>query len=273
MIRKLTLLSIALLIGIRGFASTDTLRVLAIGNSFSEDAVENYLHDLGKADGVTLIIGNMVIGGCSLETHRNNALNDLPLYSYRKIEADGEKHVTPNARLADVIPSERWDYISFQQVSNNSGIYDTWFPYLTELLDYTKRRVTNPDVKYALHMTWAYAQNSTHGGFANYGRDQSRMYRAIVDAVGRAAETADIDIVIPTGTAIQNARSSPLGDTLCRDGYHLDLTVGRFVAACTWYATLTGRSVLSNGFAPESLSESEISIARRSAHDAVHGSR
>jgi hypothetical protein len=118
-------------------------------------------------------------------------------------------------------------------------------------------------------MTWAYAQNSTHAGFANYGRDQSRMYRAIVDAVGRVAETAGMDIVIPTGKAIQNARSSQLGDTLCRDGYHLDLTVGRFVAACTWYATLSGRCVSGNGFAPESLSESEISIARRSADDAI----
>ena len=47
----------------------DTLRVLAIGNSFSQDAVEQYLHELGKSEGYIMIIGNMYIGGCSLERH------------------------------------------------------------------------------------------------------------------------------------------------------------------------------------------------------------
>ena len=44
----------------------DTVRVLAIGNSFSQDAVEQYLHELGEAEGYELVIGNLFIGGCSL---------------------------------------------------------------------------------------------------------------------------------------------------------------------------------------------------------------
>ena len=47
-------------------ANNDTIKVLAIGNSFSQDAVEQYLHELGEAEGITMIIGNMFIGGCSL---------------------------------------------------------------------------------------------------------------------------------------------------------------------------------------------------------------
>ena len=31
-------------------ANNDTIKVLAIGNSFSQDAVEQYLHELGEAD-------------------------------------------------------------------------------------------------------------------------------------------------------------------------------------------------------------------------------
>lgn len=50
-------------------ANNDTIKVLAIGNSFSQDAVEQYLHELGEAEGITMIIGNMFIGGCSLERH------------------------------------------------------------------------------------------------------------------------------------------------------------------------------------------------------------
>lgn len=66
----------------------DTLRVLAIGNSFSQDAVEQYLHELGKSEGYIMIIGNMYIGGCSLERHVKNIRNNTPAYAYRKVNPE-----------------------------------------------------------------------------------------------------------------------------------------------------------------------------------------
>lgn len=69
----------------------DTLRVLAIGNSFSQDAVEQYLHELGKSEGYIMIIGNMYIGGCSLERHVKNIRNNTPAYAYRKVDKNGER--------------------------------------------------------------------------------------------------------------------------------------------------------------------------------------
>ncbi len=59
------------------------------------------------------------------------------------------------------------------------------------------------------------------------------MYQAIADAVKKAAKVNKIKIVIPSGTAIQNARTSFIGDHLNRDGYHLDVKIGRYTAACT----------------------------------------
>ena len=44
------------------------MNVLAIGNSFSEDATR-YLHQIAKAQGTPLTVVNLVIGGCSLERH------------------------------------------------------------------------------------------------------------------------------------------------------------------------------------------------------------
>ena len=44
-----------------------TIKILAIGNSFSEDAIEQYLHELADADGIETVIGNLYIPGCSLE--------------------------------------------------------------------------------------------------------------------------------------------------------------------------------------------------------------
>ncbi|NDW10714.1 DUF4886 domain-containing protein [Dysgonomonas sp. 520] len=260
----LTLLLLAVSFG----ANAETIKILAIGNSFSEDAVENYLYEIGKADDVTLIIGNMYIGGCNLETHWNNANDNKASYEYRKI-VDGTKTNTKDTKLETAIADEDWDYISFQQASPNSGQYNTYFPYLTNLLAYVKTKATNPNVKYAFHSTWAYQQNSTHSGFANYGKDQMTMYNAIVDASNRAATEVGISIVIPSGTAIQNARTSFVGDNLCRDGYHLDTNIGRFIAACTWYEKLTGKNILDNTYVLASLSDKSLEVAHKSAHSAV----
>ena len=49
------------------------------------------------------------------------------------------------------------------------------------------------------------------------------MYRSIVGAVNKAARQYKIKYIMPSGTAIQNARTSFAGDHLNRDGYHLDL--------------------------------------------------
>jgi hypothetical protein len=66
----------------------EVIKVLAIGNSFSQDAAEAYLDDLAKAAGIRLIVANAYIAGCTLETHSNNANGNLPAYSYRKINEE-----------------------------------------------------------------------------------------------------------------------------------------------------------------------------------------
>ena len=37
------------------------IRILAIGNSFSEDAIESHLYELAKESGKTVIVGNLYI--------------------------------------------------------------------------------------------------------------------------------------------------------------------------------------------------------------------
>lgn len=246
-----------------------TIRVLAIGNSFSADALENYLYDLGKNQDVTFIIGNLYIGGSSLETHWNNSTTNKASYSYRKINALGVQTTTAGTTLLQGIKDEAWDYISVQQNSGNSGIVTTYFPYLTDLLTFVKSNVTNPAVKYIFHQTWAYAGNSTHADFTKYEKNQEKMYNAIVNTVIQATDQVGINIVVPAGTAIQNGRTSILGDTFCRDGYHLDMGVGRFTASCTWYEILTGFSAVDNTFRPASLTQTEARIAKEAAHYAV----
>lgn len=249
--------------------SNSIVKILAIGNSFSQDAIETYLFELAQTEDIQVIIGNLNIGGASLDLHWNNAKDDKHAYQYAKIDASGTKTITSNIAISDALDDEDWDFISFQQVSSNSGIYHTYINPLPLLFSYVEQRATNPDVKYILHQTWAYSQDSDHKRFINYNRDQITMYNAIVDAVWRAKRLAPIDIIVPAGTAIQNGRSSTVGDNFCRDGYHLDLNIGRYTVACTWFEAIFDKSVIGNSFKPSILSENEAKIAQYAAHYAV----
>ncbi|WP_424493339.1 DUF4886 domain-containing protein [Salinimicrobium sp. GXAS 041] len=244
------------------------LKVLAIGNSFSEDAIEYYLHGLVNAAGEEIVIGNLYIGGAELALHLENATNNASSYSYRKVNAQGDKTTTANVSIATALADEDWDYISFQQVSQESGNYETFTESLPGLYNYVAENVDNPDTQYLLHQTWAYAQNSTHSGFVNYDNDQMTMYEAIVDAYEQAEGLIPTYRIVPSGTAIQNARTSYLGDNFNRDGYHLN-EIGRYTAASAWFEILFEQSVVGNSYMPAGFIPVDVEIAQHAAHEAV----
>lgn len=244
-----------------------TIRILAIGNSFSEDAVEQYLHELGEHDGVEMIIGNLYIGGCPLEKHWKNAEADKPAYRYRKIDLQNQSHWTDNMKISTALTDEPWDYISLQQASGSSGIQETYEPYLKNLVAYIHNLA--PKSKIVWHQTWAYAKTSDHGEFPKYGRDQLRMYDMINAAAKKGMKENKIKKVVPSGTTIQNARNTYIGDNMNRDGYHLHLVHGRYAAACTWYEALTGRKVTGNTYAPEGVDAKMAATIQKCAHNAV----
>ena len=217
-----------------------TIKILSIGNSFSQDALY-YLHDIANSAGINIIAGNLYIGGCSLEKHSNNALSNAKNYVYYKWTYTGvtEKN---NISMEEAIHDENWDYITFQQSSGDSGIYTTYQPYLNNLIKYVKSTSLNPNVKLALNMTWAYSSKSTNDNFDQYNHDQSFMYNAISKAYRQASYSTGIDVLIPCGTSIQNARTNKylraVGNELTTDGYHLNEGVGRYIAGLTLFETI-----------------------------------
>ena len=120
-----------------------TLKILAVGNSFSQDAVEQYLWELFDAAGIDAVIGNLFIGGCTLERHRDNARSGDGAYRYRKI-VDGVRTETPNVSLDRALNDEAWDIVTLQQASGKSGRYATYQPYLRDLIEHVGRLVHNP---------------------------------------------------------------------------------------------------------------------------------
>lgn len=258
-----------------------TLRVLAIGNSFSEDAVEQYLYELGREAGVNLVIGNACRGGWSLAAHWKDASTRAAATDYRKV-VDGKRTNLGKHSIRDIVMDEPWDVITFQQVSQEAGRESSYEPSLSMLIGYVKALALSDSVRLGFHQTWAYAQDSDHGGFRNYNRNQFRMYANIVAAVEDAMELhqAELSFYIPTGTAIQNARTSslvipnvdegqPVNRELTRDGFHLNYTIGRYIAACTWLEALTGINPVGLKTRPKGVTLDQALTAQRAAHAAI----
>lgn len=273
---------LCLFVGRMAGQAPQTLRVLAIGNSFSADAVEQYLYELGHEAGVNLIIGNAYRGGWSLSAHWHDASSRAASTEYHKV-VDGTRTNLGKRTLRDIITDEPWDVITFQQVSQEAGLPDSYEPGLSSLIGYVKALALVDSVRLGFHQTWAYAQDSDHGGFKNYDRSQFLMYSYITAAVEQTMRyhRDDLSFYIPSGTAIQNARTSSLsasaasGDDLgvnrelTRDGFHLNYTIGRYIAACTWLEALTGISATGLKTRPKGVSPEQAALAQQAAHAAI----
>lgn len=246
----------------------EIIRILAIGNSFSEDAVDQYFHEICAAAGKRVVVGDLYIPGCPLERHHLNAQTDSAAYRYRRIGLDGVTITASPVTLSSALATDEWDFISFQQSSPLSGLYSSYGT-LKPLMEYVDS-VTPGHPVYMWHQTWAYSPDSSHGAFPTYGRDQKIMYDSIMGASRRAMEEHPaLTLLIPTGTAIQTARAAGGDADLTRDGYHLDQLTGRYIAACTWFETIFGESVVGNPYHPEGMTESQALFAQKAAHAAV----
>ena len=251
----------------QGWDEDGKLKILSIGNSFSDDSLE-HAYEIAQDLGVENVeIGKLYIASCSLETHLSNAQNNTAAYTYY-FNDSGEWDSSSNYAIETAVKSTNWDYITFQQNSNNSGLADTYDD-LQPLIEIVAPMA--PRAKLVWNMTWAYPEGSTHAGFANYSSDQITMYNAIVDAVETKILTNDnIDLVMPVGTAIQNARSSYLDDTIIsRDYCHLSHDFGTYTASLAVVQALTGLSIENVSYAPSGVFDIEKGIAIESVCNAL----
>ena len=169
-----------------------------------------------------------------------------------------------------------YDVITVQQVSGLSGLPDTYQPYIGDLIAMVKE--VQPDAEIVFHQTWAYDDDSDHWDFPRYGKDRQTMYEGIQNASKSIAAALDLRI-IPVGEVVHRLRESDYFATkgahqisyspydkemtfpdwtndpanppsMTRDGYHLNEYYGRYAAAATWYAVLTGEKLSGNDWKP-----------------------
>ncbi len=155
-----------------------SLKILAIGNSFSNNALE-YLPILARELGIEeIIVGKLYRGSCTVDRHWSDAQTGADYESFQVNKTGDANWITYAAgqrSLNFALQLYDWDIITFQQASGTSGM-ESSLGNLQNLIDFVNARKTNPNAKLYWHMTWAYSQFSNHGSFPNYDKDQIKMF-------------------------------------------------------------------------------------------------
>lgn len=224
------------------------ISVLMIGNSFSVDAAR-YTHELSLGSEVEIEVGVLYVGGCSLEQHIGFIKEGSSPYEWFVNGESTGRYIA----LKYALEMKRWDYITLQQVSVFSGLKDTFYPYINELIEYVRRYQKESTL--VLHKTWPYQTGFTNTNFEHYNYDRKTMYKCICDTYDYVAKDLGINIIIRSGDAIE-AAIEKYGEHFHKDGFHLN-DVGRYIAALTFVHAFNNNQMIKNLYVPEFLNKEQ----------------
>lgn len=206
-------------------------KILGIGNSFTQDAFM-YVPFLLKEMGVTKFeIAVLIYGGCTLEQHWNFASNDSKVYNLEVFKSENDTWQSLGARtLKEALNYTDFDTITLQQQSARSYDYNTYQPFLNNLVNYIYTNINYP-TRLGWHGIPAqpdYAWVST--------MTSAEFYAAQVQAYKNVLRDTPFEYVIPNNTAVQNARGTVLGTlgdagNMTQDNLHLQDGIPALVAA------------------------------------------
>lgn len=235
------------------------MKILSIGNSFSQDA-QRYLHAMAEHEGIDLMCANLYIGGCSLETHYSNLLDEIRPYEYSE-----NAEYLRQSTLKDGIAAHDWDIITLQQASHFSYKEESYYPYINELTAYIRK--TCPKAKIYIHETWSYGTKDRLNS-QKFGT-HADMFSYIERAYHKAEKEIGADGFIPAGETLERLKNS--GFNAHRDGSHASLGLGRFAAALTWLGKLCDFDVtkVSYNEFDEKVKEAEYNAAIKCAKEAL----
>lgn len=242
------------------------LKLLAIGNSFSDDTMKfvgYIMKDMGISD---FSLGNLYVPGCTLDKHYDNAMTDAAVYEFRTT-TDGEWITKKETPLKEALAYDDWEFISMQQQSDSHGRPET-FGHLDDMISYVQEHC--PKATLLWNMTWALSSDSERAQFDYYDRDQMKMYNAITKTVQSLIVPKSVfKAISPVGTTIQNLRTSYMGDTLNRDGLHLTYHLGRFAAGLTFFKALTGMDIDRCNYKPEDVTDQDAAAIKEAVNNAI----
>ena len=250
--------------------TNDSLKILHIGNSFTENST-SYLSNIVKAAGINtndMCLYKCNRGGGSFSTFVNcwNDEDASGYYIYKvlggitlPIQSAATHYDGSNIRRA--LTDYKWDLIIIQQVSNYSHKYTLWnqdnvggcLPELMNLL-----RTYQPQAAIGI--------NLIHAAYT-YNSNTNNLFQLIADSYHQFCLDYGVDFVIPYGTAVQNIRQSSINTTqygFSNDKLHLASGIGQYVANAAYFETIFapryGVSIIGNSYRV-SISDSERNSA------------
>ena len=238
------------------------ISVLMIGNSFSVDAAR-YTHQLSLGSDAEIELGVLYVGGCSLEQHVNFIKEGSSPYEWFINGESTGRYIS----LKDVLLMKKWDYITLQQVSVFSGLLDTFYPYINQLVEYV--REYQQEATLVLHKTWPYETGFENTNFEHYQYDRKTMYACINNAYAQVQKDLHINIIVRSGDIIE-AAIEKYGEHFHKDGFHLN-DEGRYLAALGFVHTFNGNKIISELYIPEGFDNEKCHEYDAFVHDVLNG--
>lgn len=216
----------------------DKLRVLCIGNSFTADTLK-YIGTLISNSSLRsddLYIASFIKSSAEIDewiVALKNAEGKASGGPWIDLNWQGD-NITPidnTLPFCDIIASQPWDVITVQQDSDNCYNYTT-YRNLPELIRLIRELCPNKNVCLGWIMAWATAAHDT--------------WQANADNARRMAAEYGIDIIVPSGTVVQNIKTNLVGDSenvftkyYSADKVHLRYgAAARYAVGCAFWETI-----------------------------------
>ena len=240
---------------------TGAVKVLTIGNSFSENA-SSYATEIAQNQGYDLTFAYLKLSSGTIDQHWTNAQNNTAAYKFAYTDSTGRHNIkeegSAGATIQEALEYMDWDIIVFQQGSTASDDYAT-YSNLGNLIDYVQQFC--PDAQLMIHETWSWASWP------------AERFDDIEAAYHRAAQENGNLPVIHTGRAFEFARTALDSRTILNesDNQHAN-AYGKFVAGASYVAAIFGCDITDNTFVVTDSSVEgtvDMAILRKAVMDAM----
>lgn len=268
------------------FDGADAINIFFIGNSFTMDSVTHLPGMLAAAgiDNVNMV--HMYFGGRLMSQYNSGWATDAD-YTCYTCNAGATSWTTSSGKsLKSVAESRQWDVVTIQEHTGNAAAW-TWNSTakanFAGVINHIKESQENAKIYYIMSQAYQNMDKIGSGSKPSITwTDQIGMFNVISAFGQNVMKDCDVDGIIPTGTMLQNLRTTSLNNSLglTRDGYHMDYGLSRYGASCTVYevalAPLTGKrlddiSYLYNesGEGTTPVTEANAPIAKLAAKNAI----
>ena len=185
------------------------LKILMIGNSFSQSVLTYLPKIAAAAPDCKLKLGQAMIGGCTFEYHCKvfRRAEQDPTYRpyWTNLKLNPKQPKNHQANLKELLTADQWNIVTIQQGSHQSWKAETFGADADELIGIVRKYA--PQAEIVVHQTWAYRSDDPRIAPKNptWKISQKEMYNRLTANYTQLAKRYHFRI-IPVGFAIELSR-------------------------------------------------------------------